>query len=431
MAKLRIVLSSALVLALVGVLPGLGAPSPTEDLRRSGRDDRWREPLMLQARNNDVPNRYFVELKAAPAGQRIEALRRSGAGVARRAQRDLVARTAATQEGAVAAVRASGSDVLYRYSKLVNAFSFVGSADTARTLAARSDVARVMPVGVVTRDLFTSVPFIGAPQVWEQHDATGEGVRVAVVDTGVDYTHADFGGAGTRAAYRNNDPEVIEPGTFPTEKVVDGFDFVGGNYDVLDDDPSNDTPQPDPDPLDDAPDGLHGTHVAGICCGEGVGRRVGAGVAPDASVLAYKVWHSGNSTADVLVAAYERAMDPNQDDDMSDAVDIIQFSGGVDFGTQSSLEAEAAQQAVDLGTTFVASAGNSGNKAAGFSPYIHGTPASAPGVISVAASIDQFEAQTTKVRKPKGRKLPSKGMTVYQDWSGSVKGNFTDRVVDA
>ena len=83
---------------------------------------------------------------------------------------------------------------------------------------------------------------------------------------------------------------------------------------------------------------------------------------PGHSSTPYKVWDEGNSTDDVLVAAYERAMDPNQDGSVADAVDVLSFSGGVDYGTLNSMEAMAAQRVVDLGTVFVASAGNSGNQ---------------------------------------------------------------------
>ena len=190
-------------------------------------------------------------------------------------------------------------------------------------------------------------------------------MQVAVVDTGIDYTHASFGGAGTVAAYESNNPTFIETDTFPTEKVVGGFDFVGENYDVLDADTSNDTPRPDFDPLDE--DG-HGTHTASTVAGIDVAGQVGQGVAPAAELFAYKVWDVGNSTDDVLVAAYERAVDPNQDGNVNDRVDVLSFSGGVSYGNLNSLEAKAAQRVTDVGTVFVASAGNEGNQAAGGLP---------------------------------------------------------------
>ena len=120
---------------------------------------------------------------------------------------------------------------------------------------------------------------------------------------------------------------------------------------------------------------------------------MGKGVAPQASILALKVWDVGNSTADVLVAGYEFAVDPNGDGNTKDAADVLSFSGGVDYGSGSSIEAKAAKDVVKLGTVFVAAAGNSGNQPNGGSGYILGTPAAAKTVIAVGASIDQFSAQ--------------------------------------
>jgi len=137
----------------------------------------------------------------------------------------------------------------------------------------------------------------------------------------------------------------------------------------------------------------------------------------------------GNSTDDVLVAAYERAVDPNQDGDTSDHADVLSFSGGVDYGTLNSVEAIAAQRVVNLGTVFVASAGNSGNQPAGGSAYITGTPANARGVISVAASVDQFVAQTLSIDTP-ATPLTDNGIIVRQDWSGAIDTDITDQVID-
>ena len=287
----------------------------------------------------------------------------------------------------------------------MNAFSAQLSAKAAAALAQRADVQSVQPVSIVRMSLDSSVPFIGADQVWEDFGVRGQGMRVAIVDTGIDYTHASFGGEGTVEAYEANDPTFIEPDSFPTDKVIGGFDFVGNDYDVLDADPSNDVPHPDFDPLDS--DG-HGTHTGSTVAGINVPGEVGRGVAPKALLYAYKVWDEGNSTDDVLVAAYERAMDPNQDGSIADAVDVLSFSGGVDYGTLNSMEAMAAQRVVDLGTVFVASAGNSGNQPSGGSAYISGTPSIARGVVGVAASIDQFLGARPRRQQPTGHRAPAR-----------------------
>jgi subtilisin family serine protease len=373
-------------------------------------------------------SRYFVEMKVPSAAEAL--LRRTGSSVTA-PTRDAAAEALRSQESAIGQVRSLGGSVVFRYGILVNAFSAQLSAQAASTLAQRADVRSVQPVGIVRKTLTTSVPFIGAPQVWNQFGVRGQGMRVAVVDTGIDYTHASFGGAGTVEAYNSNDPTFIESGTFPTDKVIGGYDFVGENYDVLDDETANDTPREDFDPLDQ--DG-HGTHTASTVAGVNVSGQLGRGVAPKAKLYAYKVWDVGNSTDDVLVAAYERAVDPNQDGNVADAVDVLSFSGGVSYGTLNSLEAKAAQRVVDLGTVFVASAGNEGHQAIGGSAYILGTPATARGVIAAAASIDEFLALLLEVNSSSDGSiptLPDNGLLVHQDWSADIPaGGITDDLFD-
>ncbi len=368
--------------------------------------------------------RYFVVMDSDAVAQGSRAGRLAGP-----AQRRAAGAARASQSGALARARALGGDVVYRYDTLVNGFSASLSPPAASALAARSDVRSVEPVSIVTRLNESSVPFIGGTEIWDNLGARGQGMTAAVVDTGIDYTHANFGGPGTVEAYEANDPDVIEPGSFPTQKVIGGYDFVGGNYDVADEDPDNDTPVPDPDPLDDAAED-HGSHTAGTVAGIGVPGEIGPGVAPEAKLLAMKVWDSGSSTDDVLVAAYERAMDPNNDGRTRDAADVLSFSGGVDYGTQNSVEAKAAQRVVNMGTVFVAAAGNSGNQPVGGSAYITGTPANAPGVVSVAASIDEFNARALTVDNP-ATALPDGGLMVVQEWGPPLGGNLTNEVVDA
>jgi subtilisin family serine protease len=418
----RVVLACALVILVTLSVPALAAP---ERARPASRGEHalpagWK-PAILTAKSS---GRYFVQLRSPSVLERGR--------LNPHAQRLAAADALRSQAGAIDLARSLGGTIVFRYARLVNAFSAELTSDAAAALARRPDVALVERVPIVVRDLTSSVPFIGAPKVWKKLGVRGQGIHVAVVDTGVDYTHADFGGEGTVAAYEANDPTIIEPGSFPTKKVVGGYDFVGANYSVTDGDATNDLPHPDPDPLDDGVVGDHGTHVAGICCGNGVPGVIGKGVAPKAKILAVKVWDSGDSTADVLVAGYEFAMDPNQDGSTSDAVDVLSFSGGVDYGPPSSVEAQAAQAVVDGGTVFVASAGNSGNQASGgLTGYILGTPASAPGVIAVASSIDQFESQQLTVDDPSGVDLPDGGPIVWQDWSASFDTAFSGDVVDA
>ena len=112
-------------------------------------------------------------------------------------------------------------------------------------------------------DLDYSVPWIGAEWLANELGYDGTGTTVAIIDTGIDYTHADFHGSGTVEAYNAavNAPTVITDEyagapLFPTAKVVGGWDCVGERYnppwlcppDQEATGACTTTPEPDPDP---------------------------------------------------------------------------------------------------------------------------------------------------------------------------------------
>ena len=261
-------------------------------------------------------------------------------------------------------------------------------------VADRDDILSVTRLPVHTIDNSTSVPFIGAAQVWQDLGYTGEGLTIGVIDTGIDYLHADFGGPGTVEAFDSNDPTTLSDGGF-TAKVAGGYDFVGDDYDASD--PALATPQPDDDPLDC---NGHGTHVAGTAAGQGVLAdgsaytgpydatteanefEVGPGVAPEATLYALKVFGCDGST-NVVVEAIEWALDPNGDGSMDDHLDVINMSLGSDFGQPTDPDAIATDNAMDAGMLVVSAAGNDGPI-----PYVQGSPSSARKDIAVAASVD-------------------------------------------
>ncbi len=183
--------------------------------------------------------------------------------------------------------------------------------------------------------------------------AHGEGSTVAVIDTGVDYSLADLG-AGFGEGF----------------KVVDGYDFV------------ND----DADPMDDH---YHGTHVAGIVAGTGA--ESVTGVAPAASITAYKVLdHEGAGWMSWILAGLEAAADPTGDH----PADIINMSLG-GYGDGRDPLGLAATNLSKGGALVVAAAGNSGPSEATI-----GTPAAAEGVLAVGASVTDFRIATASVAAP-------------------------------
>lgn len=178
-----------------------------------------------------------------------------------------------------------------------------------------------------------SVEWIGAAKAHTIRDRrgtplTGRGIVIAVIDTGVDYNHPDLKG-----------------------KVIGGYDFI----------------DEDEDPMD--PDG-HGTHIAGIIAANGSV----VGVAPEASILAYRVVAPGGHVSGLaVVRALERAV--------KEGARVINISFGI--RSESELVREAILNAVKSGVVVVAAAGNFGPRMNSIS-----MPASYYHVVCVGSSLN-------------------------------------------
>jgi subtilisin family serine protease len=119
------------------------------------------------------------------------------------------------------------SDEISRVQTVLNAVFLTIDATEVAKLADDPDVVSIRRVTNYEMHLDETIPYIGADEVQDQ-GFSGDAVKVAVLDSGIDYTHAAFGGKGTveafEEAYLDN---VNRDGLFPTEKVVEGIDFVG------------------------------------------------------------------------------------------------------------------------------------------------------------------------------------------------------------
>jgi minor extracellular serine protease Vpr len=303
----------------------------------------------------------------------------------------------AKQDGLRAAIQRLGGAVLGDYQVVYNGVKVRIDRSKAAGLAALPGVMAVRPLALVKPDNIRGVQLIGAPTVWDGDAGLhGENIKIAVIDTGVDYTHANFGGPGTTAAYNAaNATDTLPPSAALGfgNRVKGGFDFVGDDYNADPDDPAfQPVPHPDPNPLDC---NGHGSHVAGTAAGSGVTAvgatypgpyspttitgntwTIGPGVAPKADIYALRVFGCEGSS-DVVVDAIEWAVDND--------MDVINMSLGSDFGGKDEPSAVASTIAAKAGVIVVASAGNGGP-----SQYIAGSPANGAGALSVAA-IDSSE----------------------------------------
>lgn len=300
--------------------------------------------------------------------------------------------------GSAASLSDAQPAVLFTAQRVYNGIAMRVAADQVAALSELPGVSRVSQITLKYPDHLRSMPFIGAPSLWAGSAGiplTGKGVRIGIVDTGVDYLHTMFGGPGT--GYGKNDSTKIgDVAGFPSAKIAGGYDFAGENFDP---EPSSPTyqpvPHPDPDPMDCYG---HGTHVAGTAGGYGVktdgstyagpwttgltsdSLRIGPGVAPESTLYALKVFGC-SGPSNIVDQALEWAADPNQDGDFSDHLDVVNLSLSSPFGDVDDTSSRAANSVSALGTIVVASSGNNAG-----TYFITGSPGIADRVISVAAT---------------------------------------------
>lgn len=213
-------------------------------------------------------------------------------------------------------------------------------------------VRAIYPNKEVSAYLMNNTLLVGASVVWNMQDnqgrnVTGEGITIAIIDTGIDYTLFGLGNC-TREEFLGK----------TCSKVVDGYDFINQ----------------DNDPIDD---NGHGTYVASIASGNGVLK----GVAPGSKIIAYKsLDNAGNGNDAQIISAIEKSVDPNGDGDFSDHVDVISMSLGR-IGDPDDVLSRAVDSAVDAGVVVVVAVGNDGPN-----NRTIGSPATARKAISVGAS---------------------------------------------
>ena len=301
----------------------------------------------VTASDDETSDLWFVELASPPTAD--------GTSLAQVRQEKAAFRAAA------AAARLQYGE-RYAFDTLWNGLSVRIAQRDVAALSRIAGVKNIYPVGVVTPSqskldvtpqLFTSKTMIGADIVQSQLGYTGAGVRVAVIDTGIDYTHPDLGGC-------------FGPGC----RVELGYDFVGDAF------TGTNTPAPDSDPMDC--DG-HGTHVSGIIGAKAASPGGVTGVAPDVTFHVYRVFGCvGRTTDDILVAALERVL--------ADGTEVVNMSLGSQFTWRQNPVAQSATRLVNKGIAVVASVGN----AASLGLYVVGAPAVGDKVIGVA-SFDNLE----------------------------------------
>ncbi|MCX4568869.1 S8 family serine peptidase [Streptomyces viridodiastaticus] len=233
-----------------------------------------------------------------------------------------------------------------------------------------SGVARVWLDGVRKASLDTSVGQIGTPKAWEA-GYDGKGVKIAVLDTGVDATHPDLKGQVTASKNFTSAPTT--------------GDVVG-----------------------------HGTHVASIAAGTGAqSKGTYKGVAPGAKILNGKVLDDAGFGDDSgILAGMEWAA--------AQGADIVNMSlGGMDTPETDPLEAAVDKLSAEKGILFAIAAGNEG-------PQSIGSPGSADSALTVGAVDDKdklADFSSTGPRLGDGAVKPDLTAPGVDITAASAKGN--------
>jgi subtilisin family serine protease len=291
-----------------------------------------------------------------------------------------------------------GARVLRAY-RSIDAFELASDAATVSEVAALPWVSWLAPVEIVETsshqaevDEVRNTPAdVGGSPLWDPPaNVTGAGVRIAVLDTGLDQLHQDLDDQD----FRHWSPSLTNPPLLNPPKVVQSRDFNGSAASQV-------CPPPDV-PTDQ---NGHGTHVAGIAAGTGEGSSVDdgdngkhAGVAPGAELAIGKVFTPAGvgDNADLL-AAMEWAALPEDPSPLGCSIgaDIVNMSLGsearpnrLNSGEDRSLVSIVLNRlAVQYGTLFVGAAANTG-------PYmgsLHEAPGATAQALSVAATAKNYD----------------------------------------
>ncbi len=239
----------------------------------------------------------------------------------------------------------------HTYEHAFHGFSIGGDPLVLQTINELEGVLHASEVITYAPHLMENVTLIGGDEVRGMYDQenrrlTGKGVKVAVIDTGVDYHHPDL-----------------------DQNYSGGMDFIDGDEDPME------------TLAEDGDETLHGTHVAGIIAANGKLK----GIAPEAEIIAYRALGPGGmGSSDQVIAAIDQAIE--------DKVDILNLSLGNNVNGPDWPTSRALDRAVEAGIVAVTSSGNSGPGV-----WTVGSPGTSAKAISVGASSPPLKKPYLKI----------------------------------
>ncbi|PFH92649.1 S8 family serine peptidase [Bacillus sp. AFS088145] len=267
-----------------------------------------------------------------------------------------------------------------------------------------------------------SKELVQAQKVWQDYGYQGEGLLVAIVDTGIDYTHKDMtltekGKAKEKYSKESIQKKFAETGVgevWYSDKVPTGYDWADHDTDVIPHSAGN----------------SHGMHVAGTVGANGDEANDGVkGIAPGVQLLAEKVFSDNANGAyeDDIIAGIEHAV--------TMGADVINMSLGTDAGFVSEEDdpiQKAIREATEQGTLVVVAGGNSAYSTknnlipSSVKPYAEspdigtvGEPGVSPYALSVA-SYENTSIHVAALKSEDGLQLPYQDQTQFNMRLSSV-----------
>ena len=257
----------------------------------------------------------FVVMQEAPLAQKYTSI----AQIAASEKKDLIdVQNKVINQIEKTVLKGGELNVRYQFTYLTNAFSIETEFKNLQKIAQLENVKSVyiMPVynaipsteAVANPNTSSAAGFTGVADVWNELGYTGQGMKIAIVDTGLDLDHPSFAAAPEGASMTAEDiaevmgdlnavarkPKLTATELYRSEKVPYAFNYCDNNLSA---DHSKDN------------QGDHGTHVAGIAAANVTEGTTVTGMAPDAQVLVLKVFGAaGGAYTDDIVAAVEDAM---------------------------------------------------------------------------------------------------------------------------
>ncbi|CAG9606617.1 S8 family serine peptidase [Pseudoneobacillus rhizosphaerae] len=397
-----ILLSSLLALSSTAAGAYAAGPVPLDPVLEKGSrnhsnkaPDAVSAPITIPTYAEQDKVRVIVELESTPA---IEYSQQKGikySDLSETVKENLESEALAEQKDVVSQLSKQklSINVLNQFTTVVNGFSAEVEYGSIKRIEAIEGVSKVYITNEYKRpetkpEMLYSKELVEAQKAWDEYGFKGEGMVVGVIDTGIDPAHRDMVlSAETEEELTKEEVDQIVadqklPGKYYTEKVPYGYNYMDNNDTILD------------LGLDAS---MHGMHVSGTVGANGDEENGGIkGVAPEAQILALKVFGNDPEMASTWGDIYVKALD----DAIKLGVDVINMSLGSTAGFVSPEDPEqmAVKRAVENGVLMSISAGNSAHFGNGFfNPYasnpdigVSGSPGLSYDSLQVASYENQY-----------------------------------------